>query len=96
MFWSSYILNRGWIDHSEQRIPTYDEITTSKKPEKKSKRKKTDEEDTLLPNETESQVQEASLGLEEDLDSVDEEDDFDDLTERFESSYNFRFEEPYV
>lgn len=28
------------------------------------------------------------------LDEVELEDDFDDLTERFESSYNFRFEEP--
>lgn len=24
----SYILNRGWIDHSERHIPTYEEITT--------------------------------------------------------------------
>ena len=31
MFYSldSYILNRGWIDKSSRRLPTYKEITTS-------------------------------------------------------------------
>jgi len=31
---------------------------------------------------------------EEESDVIEEEDEFDDLNDRFESSYNFRFEEP--
>ncbi|PVF96620.1 Krr1-domain-containing protein [Serendipita vermifera] len=93
-FLLNYILNRGWIDRDQQRIPTYDEITNSKKSEKSSRRKKHDEEITPHRDEPETHAQAGSPEVEEDLDSVDEEDDFDDLTERFESSYNFRFEEP--
>ncbi|CAG8716595.1 1846_t:CDS:2, partial [Acaulospora colombiana] len=83
-FLFNYILNRGWIDRDSERIPTYDEITTSKKPEKKSKRKKNDEE--VVTNPTEPHMQNGSPSPREELDSVDEEDNFDDLTERFERS----------
>jgi len=55
----SYILNRGWIDRSTRRVPTYNEITHTGSD---------DEED--------------------------DEDEFDEIIDRFESSYNFRFEEP--
>lgn len=60
-------MNRGWIDKSEGRVPTYNEVTNGD----------TDEKDGP----------EAENGLYN-------EDDFDELAEQFETSYNFRFEEP--
>lgn len=73
----SYILNRGWIDRSSQRVPTYNEITSGPSTSNKRKTDVVDEEadgdadvNTLSDNE------------------------FDEVAERFESSYNFRYEEP--
>ncbi|KAG8816368.1 hypothetical protein FRC19_000412 [Serendipita sp. 401] len=92
-FLANYILNRGWIDQSTRRLPTYDEVTRVKdsKEKHKNKKQKEGEHETAsatLVEDTPSQ------GAQENMDDIDEEDDFDDLTERFESSYNFRFEEP--
>ena len=78
----SYILNRGWIDRSSKRIPTYEEITASKKSNGKAKERASDSE------------KEANTGLEVDGALQVDEDEFDDIAEMFESSYNFRFEEP--
>lgn len=78
---SSYILNRGWIDRSVNRVPTYREITGSTKSKGK------------LKQESDGKDQEASVDSEVN-DSDDE--DFEEIAERFESSYNFRFEEPCV
>ena len=78
----SYILNRGWIDRSSKRIPTYEEITGSKKSNGKAKERASDSE------------KEANTGLEVDGALQVDEDEFDDVAEMFESSYNFRFEEP--
>lgn len=81
-FLLSYILNRGWIDRSANRIPTYGEVTA--KPERPKKKKK----------EAVAEEPRASSSSEEDEDEVDAENDFDDIVDNFESSYNFRFEEP--
>ncbi|KAF7289267.1 Kri1-C domain-containing protein [Mycena indigotica] len=69
-FLVNYILNRGWIDKSAKRLPTYKEVTSSKKGKAKSE-----------------DQPEGSDG------DDDEEEIFDDIVDRFESSYNFRFEE---
>lgn len=76
---SSYILNRGWIDREAQRLPTYAEVTTLKNSKDK-------EPDTQEPAEASgSNLSEVDLDAEE---------EFDDVAEVFESSYNFRYEEP--
>ena len=78
---SSYILNRGWIDRSADHIPTYKEITSSTK--SKGKLREESSVDGLDASD------DASINAEDD-------EDFEEIVERFESSYNFRFEEPYV
>jgi protein KRI1 len=72
----SYILNRGWIDRTTQRIPTYGEITSTKGPSAED-----GDDPTAEPTGN-------IIG-----DNLDE-DDFEEIVDRFESSYNFRFEEP--
>jgi protein KRI1 len=74
-FFCSYILNRGWIDRSARRIPTYKEVI-----------RRTDPELPVTPA-----VADVEAGPNGDLL---EDDEFDEVAERFESSYNFRFEEP--
>ncbi|KAK0502995.1 KRI1-like family C-terminal-domain-containing protein [Armillaria luteobubalina] len=84
-FLMNYILNRGWIDRSSKHLPTYQEATSSQTKET-SKAKMEDEEDKS-----------DSASDSHDLPTVDpdiDEDDFEDIVDRFESSYNFRFEEP--
>ena len=78
----SYILNRGWIDKSSKRLPTYKEITSSRKGKEK-----------VLEDDSEEETFDARS--EQSEDEIDE-DEFDEVAERFETSYNFRFEEPYV
>jgi protein KRI1 len=77
----SYILNRGWVDRSARRLPTYKEITapasTSKDPGPSAAHTGAD----------------ADAGAHNDLLEEDD-DEFDEVAEHFESSYNFRFEEP--
>lgn len=69
----SYILNRGWVDKSKNRIPTYKEITGG----------------------VGSDDEAADENGEEKLyDALEDEDEFDEVAEEFEQSYNFRFEEP--
>ena len=85
----SYILNRGWIDKSARRLPTYKEITGSKKGKGKSEAGSDTE---ASGSESDEDRHSAGGGPDASLD----EDDFDEVADRFESSYNFRFEEPYV
>ncbi|KAI6131261.1 KRI1-like family C-terminal-domain-containing protein [Pisolithus croceorrhizus] len=75
-FLINYIFNRGWIDRTNRRIPTYAEIVDSSNPSKS----------TLgVESETKDEENERTFSDEE---------SFDDLVDAFESSYNFRFEEP--
>ncbi|CUA71677.1 Protein kri1 [Schizosaccharomyces pombe 972h-] [Rhizoctonia solani] len=77
-FLMNYILNRGWIDKSENRAPTYKEVLGV---ESKAKAKQELESDQL------------GEGGDLDNDLLDE-DEFDEVADHFESTYNFRFEEP--
>ena len=79
----SYILNRGWIDRSAKRLPTYQEITGS------SKKGKARAENGDEPQSDSEADDEGGAG---DLDD----EEFEEVADRFESSYNFRFEEAYV
>ncbi|KAJ7270108.1 hypothetical protein B0H12DRAFT_1216172 [Mycena haematopus] len=78
-FLVNYILNRGWIDRSSKRVPTYGEVTSQKKEKAKAKAQPADDREDADAGEGE--------------DDTDEEEVFDDIVDRFESSYNFRFEE---
>jgi len=76
----SYILNRGWIDRSARRIPTYKEVTVGA---------------TFL-NDPDPPVTASGpdVGVDPNGNIPEDDDEFDEVAERFESSYNFRFEEP--
>jgi protein KRI1 len=76
----SYILHRGWIDRSARRLPTYKEITVGA----------TSVKDPDRPATPPS----VDVGADPSGELLDDDDEFDEVTERFESSYNFRFEEP--
>ncbi len=78
----SYILNRGWIDKSARRLPTYKEITG------KGKGKAGSDSDVDDSNDEADEKGEERGFVDED--------EFDDVADAFESSYNFRFEEAYV
>lgn len=85
----SYIMNRGWIDRTANHIPTYREVLSSKS--KGNGNGKATRELTL----------DSELGQADDNDealpTADPElddDDFEEIVDRFEGSYNFRFEEP--
>ncbi|EKM53575.1 uncharacterized protein PHACADRAFT_186206 [Phanerochaete carnosa HHB-10118-sp] len=91
-FLMNYILGRGWIDRSTKRLPTYKEITESKSKVDKGKARadtpKNVDEETSDQQQFESEAD--GEGMNKDLDD----DEFDEVADRFESSYNFRFEEP--
>ncbi|KAG0708658.1 KRI1-like family C-terminal-domain-containing protein [Suillus ampliporus] len=80
-FLMNYILNRGWIDKSARRLPTYKEIVKPKSTKGKAK-DSVDESELEAPDDEQG-------------DAADEEDDdFEEIADAFETSYNFRFEEP--
>ncbi|KAJ3896145.1 KRI1-like family C-terminal-domain-containing protein [Lentinula edodes] len=86
-FLMNYILNRGWIDRSTNRVPTYKEVVAPKK----GKGKATDEEGSLEDDANSSHPEE---DIRPTADSEIDEEEFEEIVDRFESSYNFRFEEP--
>ncbi|KII95576.1 hypothetical protein PLICRDRAFT_170210 [Plicaturopsis crispa FD-325 SS-3] len=86
-FLMNYILNRGWIDRSAHHIPTYNEITGTTTGERK--------EETKAHSEGGANGDGNDDGA-DDADPLDLSDaeKFEDVNDVFESSYNFRFEEP--
>ncbi|KAN0081344.1 KRI1-like family C-terminal domain containing protein [Tylopilus felleus] len=86
-FLMNYIFNRGWIDRSNQRVPTYNEIVepSSKQSKRKSARSQADSDVDQNPDNVEREAHGATIS---------DEDSFDNLADAFETSYNFRFEEP--
>ncbi|OAX42826.1 hypothetical protein K503DRAFT_766440 [Rhizopogon vinicolor AM-OR11-026] len=90
-FLMNYILNRGWIDKSARRLPTYKEIVKSKSTKGKGKAK-----DSEAESETSDKEQGDSMDGEQRAHEyiIEDEDEFEDIADAFESSYNFRFEEP--
>ncbi|EIW80545.1 Krr1-domain-containing protein [Coniophora puteana RWD-64-598 SS2] len=103
-FLVNYILNRGWIDRDAQRIPTYSEVTKSKS-KSKSKKSQQDSDDSDADSAADSHVnghtadgeQDAAgneQGEDDDEEVAEDEEDFEDMADAFEVSYNFRFEEP--
>ncbi|KAJ3919714.1 KRI1-like family C-terminal-domain-containing protein [Lentinula edodes] len=85
-FLINYILNRGWIDRSTNRVPTYKEVVAPKK----GKGKATDEEGSLEDANPSHFKEDIHPTADSDID----EEEFEEIVDRFESSYNFRFEEP--
>jgi protein KRI1 len=85
---ASYIMNRGWIDRSAGRIPTYGEVLSTQ-----SKGKGKEKQETLIAGSDSNQAGDDDQALPTADPELDD-DDFEDVVDRFESSYNFRFEEP--
>lgn len=84
-------MNRGWIDRSAKRIPTYHEVTSSKiKKGKKSK----DIDDPGYVEIIGGSNNGSDVGSGSDRPDDLDDDEFDEIADNFESSYNFRFEEP--
>lgn len=88
----SYILNRGWIDRSAKRLPTYTEVTSVQNRKKKSKAKDPEDKGDITADDSGSSSESEVDGGTNNV--VEDENEFDDVADVFESSYNFRFEEP--
>ncbi|KAH8115288.1 KRI1-like family C-terminal-domain-containing protein [Phellopilus nigrolimitatus] len=94
-FLMNYILNRGWIDHSSHHVPTYNEVTRSKNKKDKKPKGVNDNDSSQVDNVGASGSGHGRAG-ESDSDAAEDfdEEEFDDVVDTFESSYNFRYEEP--
>jgi protein KRI1 len=80
----SYILNRGWIDRSFHRVPTHKDIIG----ESMNEPQKSSQKDDATEGKPDHIV--------ENPDDLSGDDEFEEVNELFETSYNFRFEEPYA
>ncbi|KAG9312147.1 KRI1-like family-domain-containing protein [Chiua virens] len=91
-FLINYIFNRGWIDRSNRRVPTYNEIVASSSKPSKGK----SAESQVEPNNGDAASQNSIDENNDDLHggTLSDDNSFDDLADAFETSYNFRFEEP--
>lgn len=85
----SYILNRGWIDKSERRVPTYKEVTSKSKSSKREKDR--DKAASPASSDDEDEQDEDAAAADDDEDAT-----FEEAAEHFEEDYQFRFQEPYV
>ncbi|WVQ84513.1 hypothetical protein IAT38_006667 [Cryptococcus sp. DSM 104549] len=83
-FLMNYILNRGWIDRSDKHVPSYDEVVGPARADS------SDEDDSGDEAAGKPKAGKSSHPWGE----LEEEDDFDEKAEQFETEYNFRFEEP--
>ena len=92
-FSRSYILNRGWIDRSAKRLPTYTEVTSVRNHKKNSEGEGSEDEDGAAADPS-GNSSESEIDGPDNL--IEDPEEFDDVADVFESSYNFRFEEPYV
>ena len=80
-------MNRGWIDRSANHIPTYGEVLSSKtKLKDKANPESSSTDSRIGPVDKGGRTLPACSELDDD--------DFEEIVDRFESSYNFRFEEP--
>ena len=91
----SYILNRGWIDRSAKRFPTYTEVTSVRNRKKGPSKAAGSEDEEGAATDSSGSSSESEVGGDAGV-AVEDQDEFDDVADVFESSYNFRFEEPYV
>ncbi|KAF9777857.1 KRI1-like family C-terminal-domain-containing protein [Thelephora terrestris] len=91
-FLMNYILNRGWIDRTAKRLPTYTEVTSVRNRKKKSKAKDPEDEGSTTARSSDSSSESEAEGSLNN--GIEDEDVFDDVADVFESSFNFRFEEP--
>jgi protein KRI1 len=82
------------MDHSSRRVPTYNEITnlSSKSSKRKSTRSQPNPDLDGSGEESEGAEQGGEGGGQ--VGTLSDEEAFDDLADAFETSYNFRFEEP--
>lgn len=79
----SYILNRGWVDRGEG-----DDGKSSRA------KKRAEELDAAATAADDGAEGDAEAGPSHPWGNIDEEDEFDNMAERFEAEYNFRYEEP--
>ena len=86
-------MNRGWIDRSAKRLPTYTEVTSTRDRKNQSKAKGSENEEDAVVDSGSSSEPEADGDA---YNLIEDQDEFEDVVDVFESSYNFRFEEPYV
>lgn len=82
------------MDRDAKRLPTYTEVTSIQNRRKKPKAKHPEDEEPGATGPPGSSPESETVSGSNDI--TEDEDEFDDVADVFESSYNFRFEEPYV
>ena len=90
----SYIFNRGWIDRQSRHLPTYSELTGHASGSIAPVRLHTGNniDSDAVEGLSREPIELAGDGAE--VPDVDELEEFDEVADVFESTYNFRFEEP--